>query len=307
MPILLRSQPATTEQIPLLSPSPDEFEEARDMIAAAVAAAANGKPLPARFPRDVLGRFNTFGRTLRRGEAIELRATRDVRGPKYDQTLRRKLVLMGQKSFSDAVDLVGTIREADVDKGVFHLLVESQKVPGNFGPEHEAPILAALKEHQSLRIRVIGSGSFDAQERLERIDELDEVTILETEALDGVALAKRIAELKALPPGWLDGDTGEILDPAGLDSLAATLIALHDEEELPLPHLYPTPEGSVQAEWSIDTWEVSAEIDLTTGEVELDAVHRGSGAGKEMTASIATLAGRLELVKFIASFQSRGI
>ena len=29
-----------------------------------------------------------------------------------------------------------------------------------------------------------------------------------------------------------------------------------------MPHLYPTAEGGVQAEWSIGDWEISLEIDV---------------------------------------------
>lgn len=33
---------------------------------------------------------------------------------------------------------------------------------------------------------------------------------------------------------------------------------------LPLPYLYPTPSGGIQAEWHFKDWEISLNIDLYT-------------------------------------------
>ncbi len=41
---------------------------------------------------------------------------------------------------------------------------------------------------------------------------------------------------------------------------------------LPLPYLYPTVEGGVQAEWSINQWEISLEIDLLQRRAQYQAL-----------------------------------
>ena len=71
----------------------------------------------------------------------------------------------------------------------------------------------------------------------------------------------RLAELKLLERGWLDGKG---LPPSheGLDWLAG-VFDCEFPADLPLPYLYPTAEGGVRAEWSHLPYELSLDIDLT--------------------------------------------
>ena len=69
----------------------------------------------------------------------------------------------------------------------------------------------------------------------------------------------QLSELREMEDGWLDGEgvaPGHEL--AGLavqpDSTVAT------RNDLPLPHVYPTVEGGVQAEWSISHHEISLSV-----------------------------------------------
>jgi len=77
------------------------------------------------------------------------------------------------------------------------------------------------------------------------------------------ALSTRMEELRKLETGWLDG-TGEAPDSAGLDWLLGHLLTLNGEYRLPFPRLYPTPEGSIQAEWDGTGWEIEVEYDLAS-------------------------------------------
>lgn len=305
MPILLRTVDTTsTGQATLLPAGPDEFEEARDLVMAAVRAAAENSALPKEFPRSVLGRFNSFGRSLRNDEALELRRERTEPGPKYDHAVRKRLVLMEEKSFSDAVDIVGRICQADVDKRIFHIQAGDQRIAGDFTPEHNQKLLGALQEHEHTRVRLIGVGRYNVHDRLERIEEIEDVIPIEEGQLDPNELRERIDELKALTDGWLDG-AGHTLDSVKLQEVADLLTELHEQEELPIPYLYPTPSGELQAEWTIGSWELSGVFDLSTGAVELDALDTMTGAGKEETVNIGTPEGPFELVRFVMSFNRK--
>ena len=77
---------------------------------------------------------------------------------------------------------------------------------------------------------------------------------------DPLDLAARIDELKLLADGWLDG-RGRAPDPGGLD-WARELLETHLPDQLQLPHLYPTPDGGIQAEWSLRGTEISLDLDL---------------------------------------------
>jgi hypothetical protein len=81
-------------------------------------------------------------------------------------------------------------------------------------------------------------------------------------ALDPLDVGVRIDELKLLKTGWLDGK-GLAPSHDGLQWLAEAF-NMHFSDDLPLPHLYPTPEGGIRAEWSIKSHDLSLEIDFTT-------------------------------------------
>lgn len=81
-----------------------------------------------------------------------------------------------------------------------------------------------------------------------KVDPLDVVTRLET--------------FHALRDGWLDGK-GFAPKREGLDWFA-TVFEEYYPEELPMPYLYPTAEGGIQAEWSVGQQEVTLEVNLDT-------------------------------------------
>lgn len=95
----------------------------------------------------------------------------------------------------------------------------------------------------------------------------------------------RLEELAQLQDGWLDGK-GCAPDRASLIRLALAF----DERfspDLPLPHLYPTLEGDVQAEWTLGSWEVSLEIILPSLAADYQSVHIASGETLEQELLLA--------------------
>lgn len=79
-------------------------------------------------------------------------------------------------------------------------------------------------------------------------------------------LFKRIESLSQLHDGWFDGE-GKTFNSNDLDWLQFAFL-IHYSEGLPFPYIYPTPEGCARAEWTLDPYEISLEIDLRhrTGE-----------------------------------------
>ena len=102
-----------------------------------------------------------------------------------------------------------------------------------------------------------GIGKRDRQGNLVRLESVEEIV-----ALDPLDVPSRLCELRRLKNGWLDGE-GVAPAPDFLDWLAGTFDRLYPDE-LPLPHIYPTVEGGVQAEWSLSSHEVSLSIDFAT-------------------------------------------
>lgn len=89
-------------------------------------------------------------------------------------------------------------------------------------------------------------------------------------AVDPLNIDLQIAGMRHLEDGWADGmqsaetwgrGYGKALSAEGLDWIAGQF-DFHYAQYLPRPFLYPTPEGGIQAEWSIGPYEASIEIDI---------------------------------------------
>jgi hypothetical protein len=89
-------------------------------------------------------------------------------------------------------------------------------------------------------------------------------------------LESRLDVLSRLPGGWLDGD-GITPTPAAVET-ARHLIWVLLNHGVPRPRIAPTPEGGVEAEWSLDDREVSVtfepdgslygnSVEVSTGEI----------------------------------------
>ena len=96
----------------------------------------------------------------------------------------------------------------------------------------------------------------------------------------------RLNELAQLQDGWLDGK-GRALDCAGIKDLAEAFDKYFGPD-LPLPRLYPTPEGGIQSEWTLGGWEVSLEIDLPTLVAEYQSMNMKTGEVHECEMKLVT-------------------
>ena len=97
--------------------------------------------------------------------------------------------------------------------------------------------------------------------------------------LDPIGVSSRIEELKLLRFGWLDGRGV----PPASDGLCwlSEAFEKHYPAELPLPYLFPTPEGQVLAEWPLKPWSGSLEIDLAEKRGEWHALNLATDAEEE--------------------------
>ena len=236
------------------------FELAKQDIASAIAmasedghATANGH-LPIRF----LAYFNSIGRSLRDGESIEFpmrngdppaRLTRGTR-----QSLLQRSAMM---ELTDEVNLRGTVPEADQDRMTFELQqVYGTKIAGPMPEQHRETIIAAFNGYKdNAKILVQGIGRFDRQNRLSGLESVEQVS-----PLDPLDVPARLDQFRAMQSGWLDGG-GQAPSLDGLDWLSASF-ERHFPDDLPLPNIYPTPEGTLEAEWSLGTNSIIFEINL---------------------------------------------
>ncbi len=100
-------------------------------------------------------------------------------------------------------------------------------------------------------------------------------------ALDTLDFGSQLGEMRSIQDGWLEGG-GAAPHDAGLDWLSQAFDR-HFSEDAPLPHLYPTEAGGVQAEWSLGPNEVIFTVDINTRYGEWHALNMETDTVSERT------------------------
>ncbi|WP_043604220.1 hypothetical protein [Candidatus Protofrankia datiscae] len=115
-------------------------------------------------------------------------------------------------------------------------------------------------------IVIDGLVRYSEDERPQRIERVFAVSAVTDENTDDTwnsetkiaETLQRLAEIERLEPGWTDGE-GERVSHGAI-SVTRDLLRESGRYGIPVPHLYPTPDGGISVEWSIDRWELSIEI-----------------------------------------------
>lgn len=236
------------------------FEQARTAIVSAIGAAEQGKPITAHLPQKFLGYFDRFGRNLDDGEAIEFTEGQPAKVSLTRETRRRLLLASSADKFTEETAVYGLVHQFDQRALTFQLTLSSGAILSRIpvaAQHYDAVLEASTGFRDKVRVRVYGVGRFDRNNELQAIDQVEHVT-----TLDPLDIRVRLDELKLLRHGWHDGE-GLAPDPTGLDRLADAFDMFYPDN-VPLPYLFPTPEGRVLAEWSLKPWSPSLEIDLAT-------------------------------------------
>jgi hypothetical protein len=284
------------------SATPDWFDKARDVVERGIAAAAKGKQLPAELSKEILARFNAFGRTLGADEAIVVAQPGKRDGAVYDRAVRRHLVLQAQATYEDDVNLLGEVRAADKDAEGFSLRTSDGRKLEVHAPPLFFP-LALRSLGESALVRVRGTGLYDADATLLKVTMASDVSLAEegeeqTRPGCPTPVETQVESLKSLAPGWYD-ESSRAYDPSSLAWLGKLLLGLLDGFQLPRPYIYPTPEGLARAEWSGAAWEIVSSFDLGSRSVEVMAARTNSDEMHEITVPLAEPGGESKLGRFL--------
>ena len=286
--------------------SDDLFEKARDLVHETIAAVASRREPPTSFPTVAFHLFNRFGTTLRDGEAIEL-DTPTRRKARYDTAVRKRLVLQRESTYENPAEWVGAVIAYDGAKQTFSVQDDKGVTVSasltSLDDESLRVVRTAAVHSDTLRARVSGVGAFDAQDRLLHFASVAEVVFQEDDDLmQRLDVRRRLSALAALPDGWLDGESEGAAIPAATIDWVADVLTRAEERGVSRPYLYPTPEGSVQAEWSFPGTEVSAEFQSADNRVFCVGVHTKTGATGEDTILLADESGLSRFVEFIVRY-----
>ena len=234
----------------------EDFTGALESIIDAVSSDDPG----ARMPLGYYAYFDRIGRSLREGELLEFRLPSKGVSASLDQSRRRDLLAISRLTeFTNEVTLRGYVPEMDQDRKTFELQpAHGPKVVAPLSAFHFDTVLKAFVGYSGtdpVRVLVKGIGRFNRQGRLQSLEYVNDVSLL-----DPLDVAFRLDEFRNLQDGWLEGE-GVAPSQPGLDWLSETFYhnyPIADE----FPYSYPTPEGGVQFEWSIGSWEFALEVDL---------------------------------------------
>ena len=91
----------------------------------------------------------------------------------------------------------------------------------------------------------------------------------------------RLDELRTLQDGWYEGE-GVAPSHEGLDWLSDAFECCYPDDA-PLPYTYPTPEGGISMEWSVENSEAMLEIDIDAHSAEWHWFDRDSDDESERT------------------------
>jgi hypothetical protein len=262
-------------QAELFGTPDDYFDSARDLVEEVIAAASAGKPLPDAFKRATLVRFNAFGRTLDDDDEIVVAKANTTTGAHYNKAVRGKLLLQTEGTHTEAVEVIGLFRMADLDTNGFALRTpDGDKIPVLCPPVFVNVAKASFHEEADVRVR--GLGVYNVEGKLLRITDAIDVRLADDDdavasAACEVPIGDQLASLRKLSDGWLDG-SGTAYDADALDWVQGLLTGLTTGLQLATPFVYPTPEGQISVEWASRRWDIAVTLDVATRSAEALAV-----------------------------------
>ena len=288
-------------------PNKKYFERARDVIIRAIGDAEESKAIIDILPERTLRYFDKMRRGLREDEAIELitpdsqfsvQLTSMVKERYADITSeqRTQYIPSTVKQLKGDTTVRGTVPEINQGDMTFQIqLFDGQQIKAPIAPQHFDAILEAFNGYKNdLRFLFQGVGRFNLIKKLLEFDSIERISLLHE--LD---ISAQIDDLRLLKGGWLEG-RGKAPSQDGLDWLLQAFKNYYSGD-LPLPYLYPTEPGGVQAEWSLGRNEITLEINLAEHAGYFHALHIEDDTEKTRNLDLGNETHWIELKTLIAS------
>lgn len=237
------------------------FERAKQSIICAIDAATTNKNILEHIPEHLLAYFNQIGKRLKDDESIDF-SPDSIYNAKLNRASRTKLVLASSNVTEIIIEtrLRALIPEVDKSANSFSMLLSSGRMlKANIPIEHRNVIVAAFNGFETkTKVLISGMGRFNAFDNsLESFESINHISIL-----DPLDIAYRLEELSQLENGWFNG-TGIAPLKEHLDWFSE-LFENHFDTTLPLPYLYPTFSGGIQAEWASGHYDVTLKVEFET-------------------------------------------
>jgi len=223
---------------------------------------------PPSLPESAWPYVEKFGRGLHPDESIRMAApgSREVQ---LTREIRRQLLLSrsGSKPLTEEVEVVAKVVDVRPrDQQMPIELKDGRVIPCNINDQQVAELGPMRVDDFGVRwVLIRGIGLLDASQQLVRVEGADSIELLDP--LDPIV---QLEQLRRLAAGWLDGQgvppSAQLLDQIG------AWLETHLRGEQPVPRLYPTPEGGVEAEWLLGRLDLSIEFDPEHNTVQWHAM-----------------------------------
>lgn len=237
------------------------YQRASQLIIDVIADADDATPLPETY----YALFDPIGRNLLTNEQMTVKAPHYARNGTINHTRRQELVAKSKVDhISGPMTIIGKIPETDVEKRTFQIEpAYGSRITAPIPPEHYAAIMEIQRNYDS----EFNSAAVNAVVyRNPTTNHFFVTEVSNIEILDPMSPEAQIEKLSRLHDGWLDG-IGKAPNPIRLRWLAEQFDRYYPDD-VPQPHMYPTPEGDIQLEWTFNSTEAELIIVLASGIAE---------------------------------------
>jgi hypothetical protein len=281
----------------LIAPYRPVFETAQQQFTQAIDAAARGEtPL---LPPKYLAYFDQIGRSLRTGEALQVPMASGA--VSLTQDTRKRLIEASRVAeWTERATLRARIPATDYTADGFKAeLLDGTVLPGKLDPTIQEQLAEAHYRYNSGTNAWLLLECVVRKERSGKSKAIDSVQ--QVSALDPFDVPLRLQQLGQLQDGWLDG-VGHAPSETGLAWLLDAFFSEYPAG-LPLPRLYPTPEGGVLGEWMFGRQDISLNIDLQRKTGAYDRLHLDTQDAEDETLQFASSAGLKRLIELLTALQ----
>jgi hypothetical protein len=241
------------------------FDRARDLtIAALLASTQLNASLPAEFPKEAHKQLAAVGRRLGEDEGMNVRNGVGP-GATVTKLSRRRLATMVNMPLEVEETLDGEVEALDDNGSRFVLRRKGEKFDVSFARTQRQLLTDALRGRPILGVHIRGTVLVGAKAG-RKVTQVGELDVFEHPRAGEVRkMWNRIDHLSTLEDGWIEGEGSAPSETAIVRAREILARLLVDHEWVARPKVYPTPDGGVQAEWTLGRWacEVAFSADGT--------------------------------------------
>jgi len=281
----------------------DEFDQARDLLNEYIAN-ANQNEFPVKFSDKVMGLFTKFGKNLKKDECIIIKTPGKSLEPIYNKQVRSKIISVNQKPYEDICFISAAVSGYDSEKKDLYLVInDGERIVSHFPENLESELKEIAKNYkkEDISIIIVGVAKYLADNSIDKIEKLQHVIIQKNE--NKIYLPdpiKRLNEIYSLEDGWYEG-IGLHFNNSEFD-LKNWLLEILDKTDIPSPYLYPTPDNSIELEWSFGFWEINCSVDFESQHFFLHATNVNNAEIRKDSFDLKDIQGKEKLIKFLGNF-----